>query len=89
MVKSSALGLGAWLECSASTPACACCDAEAAAVVVGLLKSMFSAVLSNAGDAAGAEGVLRDLLLPPPPPQLGLVFWALRLKEGSCAWAVR
>lgn len=97
----SAMGIGAWLERSASTPACACWDAEAAAVVVGLLKLMFFAgieagrkLLSNAGDAASrAGGVLGEpLLLPPPPlpPQLGLLLLrALRLKEGSCAWAVR
>ena len=58
-------------------------------------------LLSNAGDAASrAGGVLGEpqllplppqlrLLLSPLPLQLRLLFGALRLKDGSCAWAVR
>ena len=57
-------------------------------------------LLSNAGDAASrAGGVLGEpqlLLLPPQlqllsplPPQLRLLFEGLRLRDGSCAWAVR
>ena len=93
MWDASAMETGAWLGRSVPPPACAHCDAKEAAVFSAGLEAGRK-LPSSTGDAASrAGGVTGEPLLLPPlplPPQLGLLLLrALRLKEGSCAWAVR
>ena len=91
------VGLEAWLGRSATTPACVCCDAKAAAVGVDLTSLLFwtgREPLSSAGDAASkAGGVLGEPLLTSPllplPPQLGLLVQGFRVRLGSCALEAR
>ena len=91
------IGLEVWLGRSATTPACACCDAKAVGVGVELTSLLFwtgREPLSSAGDAASkAGGVLREPLLTSPllplPPQLGLLLQGFSVTLGSCAPEVR